>query len=910
MTPLRDRLWLILVAAPVAFFASFILGVRLLGPEELGFRSEDRPRGSLVVSVEGGRAMARAGLQPGDLLVSWDSQPVAGRLYSLIRNLEADTRYRLGIERGGQAQELVLTVGRRPWRWWATRDGLSLALELAVALMNLGLAGLLAWQRPRDPVARLGAALLCLVGTILFPVGPLLPPGSQPFLRRLPLAGALVVVGVHVVTLSIVHELSVTFACFFPRRVVRSPWVLLAIWAPLTVRLPFLAVSNLAANLPELGVVPPGDLRWVWVPLLILRILYTAAVPLLLLWSYRRLEDPNERRRLRLVVFGLALTFVALMPSFVLLLPLTPVAAAARLWSGSWPELLTRLLLPAGPLCLAYAILRHRVFDVRVIVRSGLQYAAARGLLLSVVPLCAVLLTSDLLLHGDEPLGRVLSERGWVYLALAAVAWALHARQGHWLEALDRRFFRERYDAQQLLRGVVDEVRRATGFDTAAARVVERVATALHPEYAAVLVRGPQQEAFRALAVAGPRPVTQLALPATSKLVWLLRLLDRPVEVSPGDSGWLARQLPSNETGPLRAARIEWLFPIALSEQQDEALLAVGPKLSEEPYSSEDQDLLGAITGSLALLLERRTDAGQAATGPAPPPPELLAQRYRLQQPLGQGGMGTVYEASDTTLDRVVAVKLLRPELGLDPEALARFRREARAAAGFSHPNVVVVHDFGVAEDGRPYLVMERLRGRTLREELRREGRLAPARAAAVLRAVARAVDAAHGRQLLHRDLKPENVMLSEDGEDEVPKVLDFGIAKSFAPPTGTVTLGGTTPGLIVGTPPYLAPGQVQGEEPSPAWDLWALSVMAYELLAGGYPFPAPFTPEGWRARVEGQPAPLPAAVPGDRPAWDALFRRAFAPRPAERFASAGQLAAELARLAGLGANAGMAQVR
>lgn len=135
------------------------------------------------------------------------------------------------------------------------------------------------------------------------------------------------------------------------------------------------------------------------------------------------------------MVLGLALTFVALMPGFVLLLPLTPVAAAARWWWGSLPELLTRLLLPAGSLCLVYAILRHRVFDVRVIVRTGLQYAAARGLLLSVVPLCAVLLTGDLLLHGDEPLGRVLSERGWVYLALGAAAWGLHARQGPWLQA-------------------------------------------------------------------------------------------------------------------------------------------------------------------------------------------------------------------------------------------------------------------------------------------------------------------------------------------------------------------------------------------------------------------------------------------------------------------------------------------
>ena len=232
--------------------------------------------------------------------------------------------------------------------------------------------------------------------------------------------------------------------------------------------------------------------------------------------------------------------------------------------------------------------------------------------------------------------------------------------------------------------------------------------------------------------------------------------------------------------------RVELLLPIVMDPARHEALLAFGPKRSQEPYTQEDLDSLAAIASSLALLLEGPTpvpgrvgsafeecprcgscyDSGasrctneQAELVPVGMP-RTLAGRYHLEQRLGRGGMGKVYEAVDVALDRRVAVKVIRDEWVHSASAAARFRREARAVAGFAHPNVVTVYDYGVEPGSRAFLVMELLQGVTLREELRRAGRLDAARTLAVLRGVCGAVDAAHRHHLVHRDLKPENIFL------------------------------------------------------------------------------------------------------------------------------------------------------
>jgi len=292
--------------------------------------------------------------------------------------------------------------------------------------------------------------------------------------------------------------------------------------------------------------------------------------------------------------------------------------------------------------------------------------------------------------------------------------------------------------------------------------------------------------------------------------------------------------------------------------------------------------------------------------------PRLLADRYRLERQLGRGGMGTVYVALDTLLDRRVAAKLVREELVGQPGAVERFQREARAAAAFSHPNVVTVYDFGVT--GRhAFLVMELLDGRTLRDTLRADERMDHQRARAILRDVTAAVEAAHGQQLVHRDLKPENILIqgawgptpahpktAASGGDSPPrqadefraKVLDFGLAKFLTPRDGEPLMSHATGGAIIGTPLYMAPEQLRGEEPGPSWDLWALAVIAFEMLCGSHPFASATFAHDVRVGAAATDPRLVHLPDGCR----AFFARALALDRSARPASAALFFAELER--------------
>jgi serine/threonine-protein kinase len=256
--------------------------------------------------------------------------------------------------------------------------------------------------------------------------------------------------------------------------------------------------------------------------------------------------------------------------------------------------------------------------------------------------------------------------------------------------------------------------------------------------------------------------------------------------------------------------------------------------------------------------------------------PRLLATRYRLDRRLGRGGFGTVYAAFDAALDRPVAVKMIRDDLLTDPDVARRFQREARLAAAFVHPNVVTVYDFGMTAVARAFLVMELLEGSTLREELRR-GHFAPSRALAVMRGVCGAMEAGHRRQLLHRDLKPENIMLTKDGDGEIAKVLDFGVAKALNEARDLVSNSGT----LVGTLRYMAPAQLRGEEGDPASDVWALGVIAYEMLTGAHPFEhatigACGVPTDYHGTIAQPLADAPSR-------WRGFFTRALAIESADR---------------------------
>jgi serine/threonine-protein kinase len=263
----------------------------------------------------------------------------------------------------------------------------------------------------------------------------------------------------------------------------------------------------------------------------------------------------------------------------------------------------------------------------------------------------------------------------------------------------------------------------------------------------------------------------------------------------------------------------------------------------------------------------------------------VLGGRYRLDQVLGQGGMATIFRATDSQLGREVAVKVLRPEFGSDPQFVERFTREARAAASLSHPNIVQVYDHGTASAG-PYIVMEQVAGGDLSVALGEHGALPPTAVARTGQQVADALAAAHARGLVHRDIKPSNILLSPDGRVQV---ADFGIAQAAA--SSPVTSTGITLGSVL----YFSPEQARGDPASPASDIYSLGLVMYELLTGQRAFSGDSPAAVAVARLSGGvPSPM-AARPDMPPALDAIVRWCLATHPSAR-PSAQELSMALAR--------------
>ncbi len=258
---------------------------------------------------------------------------------------------------------------------------------------------------------------------------------------------------------------------------------------------------------------------------------------------------------------------------------------------------------------------------------------------------------------------------------------------------------------------------------------------------------------------------------------------------------------------------------------------------------------------------------------------DVLAGRYELGPLLGQGGMARVHRGLDRQLRRPVAVKVLAPPLDRDKAFVERFRREARAAAGLSHPNIVAVFDNG-SDDGTHYIVTELVDGETLAERLRRDGPMPPPEAIEVAVDVCHALAAAHERGVVHRDIKPGNVMLLPDGR---VKVVDFGIARA----AGSDTLTGT--GEVFGSSAYLSPEQASGGSGDQRSDLYALGCVLYEMLTGEVPFRAD-TPVATMYLHVNEDPPRPSTVRPVPAELEDVVMRCLEKDPKRRFGSAGEL--------------------
>jgi eukaryotic-like serine/threonine-protein kinase len=848
----RAVLWCVAVVA-VAYlaYAGLLLSADLLRVAPVGFVSHFDAAGMTADGVLAGSPAARAGLRTGDRILRVNAQDIHGRLDWQRAGVHIDPAHPLDlmIDRAGvmSTVSVPLTAGLHESLFGSPRPGL-LAFRSA-QLFTLALAILVAVRRAAQPSALLGAWLLGAIGTVSI----VLPMRLAMFWDALPLV-LRVLIWIPFAASVAVGPLLFAFFAVFPRRTwsgrrlaaTMIPAVLLAAWHVLG--------GYQVMSPPGAATTVPDSLLAV----VLVNIAYAAGAVAMLVAHGRAADTLTDRRRIRVLMVGTVIGVTA------------GAGAVLGYWLRAGADIFaTRtlavlsLVFLAVPASFAYAILRHRLFDLSLIVRQGVRYALARRMLNALIPVLGALLLMDLLLlHRHEPLLETLQARWWWYTLIGGAFVIARSRRERWLKSLDSRFFRERYDAQRLLRNIAEQISGASSFDAVAPSLAQQLDQALHPAFVEVLTLLPRGDVFATVASGSTARVAE-PLPASLTVIGLLSVLGKPLALSLGDTAWVTRQLPAGERELLVQRGIELLVPITSggSGKSPAALIALGPRRSEEPYNEEDIDLLVTIAHALGLLLARAPgeqpatglgecescgrcfdDAGELCTHDqerltALRGPRRLNGRYRLDRRLGRGGMGSVYAAVDEALDRPVAVKLIREDLVMSSDLSDRFRREARAAAGFAHVHVVRVYDFGLDREGRAFLVMELLEGQTLRQRLGSGSPLTADEVLHVLRGICPAVSAAHAQGLVHRDLKPENIFLQAQDTGVIPKVLDFGLAKAFGPQW--IAQGGhsTSAGLLVGTLDYMAPEQAAGDIVSPAWDVWALGVITYEMLTRSHPF-------------------------------------------------------------------------
>jgi len=647
--------------------------------------------------------------------------------------------------------------------------------------------------------------------------------------------------------------------------------------------------------------------------------------------NYRLVKEPDQRRRIKWVIYG---SIVGIVPgllnlALIFLFRLFSVndSTANVIFVSS---VIGNFMTVTIPLSVGYAVLKHRAFDVNIVIRRGLQYLFARNALRLILALPIAGLLLAFIVNRDLPLTEILTRNPLLLALIAAAGLSLKFRRQltRWI---DRRFFREAYNQEQILLNLIEHIKALDSMPELSRLVSKEVEAAMHPEHLYVFYRGNERYELT-LGYSSGGGSNDLRISEGSELLNFMqrhrRAQDFPL---PHRNG-----LTEDENAWLSELGVNLIVPMSGADGRLAGLLLLSEKKAEEPYTLADRQLLQGIAGQMAVVYENvwlkeqaakeqkikhevlaRLDDQQIhlvkecpACGACYDTPSEVCEKdqreltlslpvertidnkYRLEQLIGRGGMGAVYEATDLHLNRRVAIKIMLGQIFGDRTALRRFEREAQASARLNHPNIITVYDYGRIRTDGAYLVMELVRGSTLRAELNRAGRLDPKATAAWFAQLLEGLKAAHEAGVIHRDLKPENVLISTHGAGARQiKVLDFGLAKiSQLDQTNSQNL--TAPGTVMGTFGYMSPEQITGAEVDERSDIFSLGVMVVEALTGRRPFTCRTTAELVTAIVS---APFHLTGRGlEVERLDGVLQRCLAKDRGQRFATVAALQPEL----------------
>jgi eukaryotic-like serine/threonine-protein kinase len=511
-------------------------------------------------------------------------------------------------------------------------------------------------------------------------------------------------------------------------------------------------------------------------------------------------------------------------------------------------------------------------------------------------------------------------------LMIAASALIFRRRLSEWV---DRKFFREAYHQEKILRELIDDLKHQDSLQEMSKHVSDQVERALHPEWMYLFYRGQEKHDLSLGHTSGVTAPHDLRIPAEFRLLRFMETQGHAVDFPPKNN------LPLAEKAWLAGLGTHLIVPVISTNGRLSGLFLLGEKRSEIPYTSTDRQLLETVASQIAVVWENvqlkervaheqkirsevlarieNQDLNLLRECPtcgacfdncvqlcsedrseltlSLPVERTIEDRYRLDRLVGHGGMGAVYETTDLRLHRKVAVKILTGGLFGNRQALSRFEREAQAAARLSHPHIIMVYDYGVLKTGGAYLVMELVRGETLGSILKREKYLSPKVAADWLDQTLAAVEAAHRSGIIHRDLKPDNIFITAgEKEERVVKVLDFGLAKITQPGAAESSshTAMTMPGTIMGTLGYMSPEQLTGAAVDERGDLFSIGVIAVEALTGRKPFLGR-TYHELLTSILHESFHLESAVP-EVAVLDEVLQTCLAKSPKDRFTSAAEM--------------------